>query len=136
VQPGRSPRILWAEDQPEDRYLIEEALKELKFGGHVAFVEDGRAAVEAVEAGLPDRVVLDIGMPRMSGLDALRRLRARPESTNLPISVFTGLEDPSLERMCRSLGVNPFVNKPVHLPAFTVGVRHALALPERASAPR
>jgi CheY-like chemotaxis protein len=123
------PSVLWAEDSAEDRYLIRDALREIRYTGEVSFVEDGREALEALDSWLPGRVVLDIGMPRMSGLEALRQLRARPDSAKVPVSVFTGRQDPGLEQTCRGLGVDPFVSKPIHLPAFNAAVATALALP-------
>jgi CheY-like chemotaxis protein len=121
-------RTIWAEDEPSDRLLIRSALDDLAFKPEVQFVEDGRELLEAIDRERPSRVVLDLNMPRLSGHEALKVLRADPVLAGLPVAVFTGLDDPRLMQQCRSLGVNPYVNKPLDLQAYASGVRRVLGI--------
>ena len=114
---------MWAEDEESDRYLIRNSLPT---GSQVEFVEDGQALLDALPAGRPRRVVLDLNMPRLSGREALERMRADPAFRDLPVSVFTGVFDPRVESLCRRLGVDPYVYKPIALVEFSSAVREAL----------
>ena len=80
-------RILLVED---DRYLrraCETALRQRGFT--VASAVDGAEALSAIEAAPPDLVLLDLLMPRVTGLEVLRSLRARPETQALPVLILS-----------------------------------------------
>jgi len=117
------PRILWAEDGLDDQYLIKHALGTLDAAPKVTFVEDGEAALKAARAPpRPDLVVLDINMPILDGLQALRRLRQDDAIRDLPVVVFsTGREDGAVAE-CKRLGVLDYIQKPFHYTEFTKAV--------------
>ena len=80
-------RILLVED---DRYLrraCETALRQRGFA--VSSAVDGAAALDAIAAELPDLVLLDLLMPRVTGLEVLRSLRSRPETRALPVLILS-----------------------------------------------
>lgn len=100
-------RILIADDDPHIRQLLAFALG--KAGYDTAEAADGEAAVEAAEAGGVDLVVLDINMPRLDGLEACRRIRARADT---PI-LFLSSRDEELDRILGiELGADDYVVKP------------------------
>jgi two-component system, OmpR family, response regulator MprA len=78
----------------------------------VTFLPDGQAAVDAVERQVPDLLVLDINMPRMDGLSALRRLRARHDASELPAVVFSTARDDRDVAAAGELQVRAFLQKP------------------------
>ena len=102
------PRIiLIADDDPHIRQLLAFALA--KAGLDTIEAEDGEAALAAVEHHAPDLVVLDINMPRMDGIEACRRLRAR---SDLPV-LFLSSRDDEIDRVLGiELGADDYVTKP------------------------
>jgi CheY-like chemotaxis protein len=61
-------------------------------GYAVVAVEDGIDALRRVDAGAPNAVVLDLALPRLGGLDVHRELKARPETSNIPVVIATGTD--------------------------------------------
>jgi len=102
-----SRTILIVDDDPHIRQLL--AFAFAKSGLETREAEDGEAALAAVEAGMPDLVVLDINMPRMDGLEVCRRLRAKGD---LPI-LFLSSRDDEIDRVLGiELGADDYVVKP------------------------
>jgi DNA-binding response OmpR family regulator len=90
--PSRSPatgRILLAEDDPLVASIVTHRLGRERY--EVRHVGDGAAAVEAVRREPPDLLILDVKMPVMDGLEALRRIRALADRRTLPIIILTAL---------------------------------------------
>jgi CheY-like chemotaxis protein len=126
------PRIVWAEDGLDDQYLIKHALGQTDAAPKVQFVGDGEAALEAVAGSPPDLLVLDLNMPVLDGLNALRRLRADPAHAKLPVVIFsTGREEDAVAE-CRRLGVVDYVQKPFHYADFTRSVAGICAVAAKA----
>jgi two-component system response regulator len=128
---GRS--ILWAEDDRQDQQLIQAALEGSTPEPRISFVEDGMAVLEAVGRDLPDLVVLDLKMPRMGGLEALRRLRAEPATRHVPVIVFSSGSLPNEIAQCRQLGVLDVVQKPIEFGLFVNAVQGIVNAPRTAS---
>lgn len=106
-------RLLIAEDNPVNRELLNEALQRMGFD--VAIAEDGAAAVEMSARTAFDAIVMDMQMPRMDGVTATRRIRARSgKDGQVPILALSA--DAMLENRSRYLdaGINAFVAKPVN----------------------
>lgn len=100
-------KILIADDDPHIRQLLAFALE--KAGYEVAEAEDGEAAVAEAAAAAPDLIVLDINMPRLSGLDVCRQVRAR---SDVPI-LFLSSRDEEIDRVLGiELGADDYVVKP------------------------
>lgn len=107
---------MWAEDSAADRFLIREALDGTPFRSSVTFAGDGRAALREVTKVRPAGVVLDLKMPGMDGLAALRRIRQ--EHGDLPVVMFSSATDADQVLACRELGVVAYAVKPVDFQAF------------------
>jgi CheY-like chemotaxis protein len=88
--------VLIVEDDTALRELYRFALKGAGYA--VAAVGDGADALRVIEQHPPRAVVLDLALPRVSGLDVHRELRARPETRHIPVVVVTGTDASSLER--------------------------------------
>lgn len=129
---GRDPpsphakRVDWAEDSVEDQYLIRHALDELH-GAEVRFFEDGQALLDGLADRLPDLVVLDIRMPRMGGMEALRAIRRDPRFAGLPVTMFSTAKIEHELAECAALGVRAYVQKPTAFADFTAAVQRVLA---------
>lgn len=124
--------ILLVEDNPQDEMLILRSLKKINLANTVAVVRDGQQALDylfgegefAGQAGseLPTVVLLDIGLPRLSGLEVLERLRSDPRTRLLPIVILTS-SDADRDRLeSYENGANSFVRKPLDFGEFAATV--------------
>ena len=88
--------VLVVEDDPAARELYRSILRQA--GLSVVAVEDGFAALQVVETRPPEVVVLDLALPRVSGRDVYRELKARPDTRGIPIIVVTGHDVSDLDQ--------------------------------------
>ncbi|MGI8523993.1 MAG: response regulator transcription factor [Nocardioides sp.] len=103
-------RILVADDDIDIRELVEFKLTTL--GHDVVAVSDGLAAIDACHAERPDLAVLDVMMPGVSGLDAIRAIRADPRLKDLPVILLTArAQDNDIETGFES-GADDYITKP------------------------
>ena len=121
---GKRPiTILIADDDPEDRMLAAEALKESRLANDIRFVEDGEELVEYLhhrgrfsnpdDAPRPGVILLDLNMPRKDGREALREIKENPDLRRIPIIVLTTSKAEIDIYRSYDLGVNSFIVKPV-----------------------
>jgi two-component system response regulator MtrA len=103
-------RILVADDDVDIRELVEFKLSTL--GHDVVAVADGAAAVEACQASRPDLAVLDVMMPGVSGLDAIRAIRADPALADLPVILLTARAQESDVETGFDSGADDYITKP------------------------
>lgn len=118
--------IVLIEDNPDDEALTLRALKKNAIANEVVVLRDGVEALEFLfgpEAAPPHLVLLDLKLPRIDGLEVLRRLRHEPRTALLPIVVLTSSsEERDLIESYR-LGANSYIRKPVDFEQFTEAVR-------------
>lgn len=112
-------RILVAEDERDLAEAIRAMLERERHSVDVAY--DGRTASEWTSAERYDCVVLDIMMPRMSGLDALQRMRNRGDST--PVLLLTAKSDPHDRVIGLDLGADDYLPKPFDMEEFLARIR-------------
>ncbi|GCD91047.1 response regulator [Nocardioides sp. LS1] len=111
VQTGRALRVLVADDVDIVRELLRRMLEKL---GHVVDeVTDGQQAVEAVSAGNYDLLLLDLSMPRMSGIDVARWLNAHPEHARDMNVVIVSASARDERPILNELGISLFLPKPI-----------------------
>ena len=108
--------ILLVEDNPDDRDLTIMALKGSKIANEIDIARDGEEALQYFEdqsRPLPVLVLLDLKLPKIMGLDVLKRLRADERTKLVPIVVLTGSNEESDRYQSYVEGVNAYVVKPV-----------------------
>jgi len=120
--------ILLVEDNPQDEILILRALKKINLVNQVDVARDGQQALDylfgegefAPLAGhaLPTVVLLDIGLPRLSGLEVLARLRADARTRLLPVVILTSSDEERDRLKSYETGANSFVRKPLEFGEF------------------
>ena len=120
--------LLLVEDNPQDEMLTLRALRRASVAGTVDVVRDGQQALDylfrqgeyATRAGadLPAVVLLDIGLPRLSGLEVLQRLRADSRTALLPVVILTSSDEECDRLKSYQIGANSFVRKPVDFTEF------------------
>jgi CheY-like chemotaxis protein len=123
--------ILLAEDDSRDVELTLQALQENHVVNRVVVARDGVEALEQLRAGvmagaphgLPALLLLDIKMPRMSGLDVLAEVRGDPDLRNLPVVMLTSSRESPDVQAAYDLGANAYVVKPVGFAEFVDAVR-------------
>jgi DNA-binding response OmpR family regulator len=102
--------VLLAEDDEDVRALAELVLR--REGFEVTAVSDGQAALDAAADRPPAVAVLDVSMPRMDGLETARRLRERPETSEVPIMLLTARVTEADRARGRDAGVDAQLDKP------------------------
>lgn len=120
--------ILLVEDNPQDEMLTLRALRRANIANRIDVVRDGQQALDYLfRAGdyaereapdMPTMVLLDIGLPRLSGLEVLERLRADPRTALLPVVILTSSDDERDRLKSYENGCNSFVHKPVDFAEF------------------
>jgi two-component system response regulator MtrA len=103
-------RILVADDDVDIRELVEFKLSTM--GHDIVAVGDGAAAVEACRAQKPDLAVLDVMMPGVSGLDAIKEIRADPTLADLPVILLTARAQESDVETGFDSGADDYITKP------------------------
>jgi CheY-like chemotaxis protein len=119
--------ILLVEDNQDDEALTLRALKKHNLANEVAVVRDGVEALGfLLDDGrpLPQVVLLDLKLPRVDGLEVLRRLRETERTRLLPVVVLTSSKEDRDLVESYSLGANSYVRKPVDFVQFIEAVGH------------
>ncbi|GAA3383533.1 response regulator [Cryptosporangium minutisporangium] len=123
------PKILLIEDNPDDVALTLRALSKNNIRNEVVVAEDGAVGLAQLlpEDGSkplrPALTLLDINLPKVSGLELLRRVRADPRTRSLPIVVLTTSKEERDLVESYQLGANSFVRKPVVFNEFVEATR-------------
>lgn len=125
--------ILIVEDNPDDEAMILRALRKNHVGNGIAVVRDGAEALDYLFAGgahagrdagaLPQVVLLDLRLPKVDGMQVLRRIREDERTRRLPVVVFTSSDEERDIVESYEQGVNSYVRKPVDFREFLEAVR-------------
>ncbi len=118
-------RILVTDDDQDVRALTKRALE--RDGHSVIEATSGAEALRLVQEQRPDMLVLDLVMPDIGGLEVLDALRARPESSALPILILTSMDDEGSTRAGFERGATDYLTKPFSMPQLAARVRSILA---------
>lgn len=106
---GRSQTVLVADDDPDLVALVARRLT--KVGYHVITASDGEEALQMAQDHLPDLAVLDVMMPKLTGLDVTRRLREQPATENILVMLISaGFE--SNDMLGLPPGADDYLKKP------------------------
>ena len=111
--PKRSPLILLAEDN-EDNISTFSSYLEAK-GYRIVVAKDGQEAINLTKAHHPELILMDIQMPGMDGLEAMRQIRVDPTLVDVPIIALTALAMTGDQERCLEAGANHYLTKPVKL---------------------
>jgi CheY-like chemotaxis protein len=117
-------KVLLVDDSATALLLEQMALKGTPY--QVLTATNGEEAVSVAGAEAPDLILLDVVMPKVDGLEALRRLRASPATRDTPVIMVTTRGDDESVSKARQLGCNDYVTKPVNGPDLLLKVRSFL----------
>ncbi|MBI5919786.1 MAG: response regulator [Nitrosomonadales bacterium] len=120
--------ILLVEDNPTDAELAIRALKKSKLANNLVWVKDGAEALDFVFAGGdysdrqvvngPKVILLDLRLPKVDGMEVLRRIKADERTRTIPVVVLTSSKEDRDVAESYQLGVNSFISKPVEFEEF------------------
>ncbi len=126
------PDIILVEDNPADEELTLDALRENNLANRVKVLRDGEEAVAYIfrtgpykDCGIcnqPKLILLDIHLPKIDGLEILRRIRSDERTRQIPVVVLTSSPDDRYRIESYNLGVNSYIVKPVEFGKFTAAV--------------
>ena len=124
-----STAILLVEDNPQDEMLILRALKKAHVANRVDVARDGQQAIDYLfnqgefhtlpGRALPTVILLDISLPRLSGLEVLERIRADPRTKLTPVVILTSSDEEQDRLRSYASGANSFVRKPLDFSEFS-----------------
>lgn len=126
--PGNARTILHVEDDPNDVLLIARALRKAESSAQVQVVNDGEQAVHYLSGTnsfsqrdqfpVPSLVLLDLKLPRKSGIEVLEWIRAQPGLKRVPVVMLTSSKQPIDINRAYDLGANAYLVKPVNFDAL------------------
>jgi CheY-like chemotaxis protein len=126
------PVILIVEDDEGHAILIRQNLEAAGLNNRIEHFRDGQAVLDFFFKHNPLRmsepsqmylVLLDIRMPKVDGIEVLRRLKSDPELRKLPVIMLTTTDDAREVERCHQLGCNVYIQKPVDYDKFAEAIR-------------
>ena len=132
VNEPNTVELLLVEDNPQDLELAVRALRKANLSNRIQIARDGAEALEFVfcEGAFANRkiedcpkvILLDLKLPKIDGLEVLKRIKADPRTKMIPIVVLTSSKEQSDVVESYQLGVNSYIVKPVNFEQFTEAV--------------
>ncbi len=133
VRDDKIAGILLVEDNPNDVKLALHALKKQNITNHVEVVRDGAEALDYIfrtgefkdrpEGHNPRLILLDLKLPKIDGLEVLKRIKENPDTRKIPVVVLTSSREERDIVESYSLGTNSYIVKPVDFEQFSEAVR-------------
>ncbi len=120
--------ILVVEDDPSHAEMTLRTLRKHNIANRIQVARDGAEAVEflfdgAGHNGTPKVILLDLKLPKVDGMEVLRRIKADPRTRKVPVVVLTSSSEDHDLQECYALGVNSYIVKPVDFQQFTEAIR-------------
>jgi len=123
---GKTPKILVVDDNQQNLELLQAYLEDLNCETIPAY--DGQEALNIINKAAPDLILLDIMMPKMSGFEVCKKVKAFPKTKNIPVIMVTALNEfGDIERAVES-GTDDFISKPVNKLELLTRVKTMLKL--------
>jgi CheY-like chemotaxis protein len=119
-------KMLLVDDDPNDIELVQLALRDLSFIRTLDILTDGEQAInyllgsatQAPTSEFPRFVLMDLKLPKLTGVEVLQGMRQHPSTRTLPVVIMTSSYEESDLRACYNLGVNSYVVKPLDFQQF------------------
>jgi CheY-like chemotaxis protein len=125
---SKDPTILIVEDDEGHAILIRQNLEDAGLENRMEHFRDGQAILDFFfdhrrQANETYLILLDIRMPKVDGIEVLRRLKAHPEFRKLPVIMLTTTDDTREIERCHQLGCSGYIQKPVDYDKFAEAIR-------------
>ena len=113
-----SKNILLADDDPEDKAIIQDAMKMLSSDEVMCFANNGQHAWELLvkyyeDQSIPCLIVLDLNMPKMNGAQTLGKIKGDNRFKEIPVIIYSTSINPLEKEKCLLLGAHAYITKPV-----------------------
>ena len=109
-------RVLYADDDLDDKAWVSEAGKSMDYPMHIDFVENGKQVLSYLEecaaGSMPGAIILDLNMPALDGRQTLKRLKETPDYQDIPVIIVTTSASKMDQDMCKRLGAALYLTKP------------------------
>ncbi len=116
--------ILLVEDNPDDVLLTKLAIKEAGINDSLTLANNGKSALEILnslvekEEKLPDLILLDINLPKITGLEVLHEIKSHKSTESIPTIIFTSSDAMSDMKYCYEKGANLYLKKPNNIKEY------------------
>jgi two-component system response regulator len=128
-----SKTILLVEDNPSDVLLTKRALERCRIANDLVVAEDGQEAIDFLwrtgayadqgDYELPTLTLLDLKLPKVPGLEVLRRIREDPRTRRIPVVILTSSKEEQDIATGYDLGINSYIQKPVDFKQFAEAIQ-------------
>lgn len=122
--------ILIAEDDADDRFLMQKALEEIGDEIEIKFVENGVELIDSLneikqqpEPVFPGFILLDLNMPKMDGREVLKTIKTDQVLKKIPVIIFSTTKNQLEVKRCYDLGANTYIVKPVNFDSLVETIR-------------
>jgi two-component system, response regulator len=119
--------ILLVEDNSDDEQLTLRAMRQSEVPNIIRVARDGAEALDHLygpnSTRLPDLILLDLKLPKVSGLEVLQKIRSEPKTRSLPVVVLTSSDEERDIVESYNIGANSYIRKPVDFDEFIDAVR-------------
>lgn len=120
--------VLIAEDDLDDYYFFEEAIKEITISIGLRHAKDGQMLFEKLNEAIPDLLFLDIEMPCKNGVSCLLEIRKDPKYNQMPVVMFTAHNSQSYIKNTYQNGANFFLIKPASIQSLVEKLRNIFSM--------
>ncbi len=116
--------ILVIEDNVDDVFLIELAIKKANINSNISVVSNGEEGISYLtkltneKRKLPNLILLDINLPKITGLEVLKKIKSSELIKSIPVVVFTSSDSPSDMNYCHQNGADFYIRKPNNINGF------------------
>jgi len=117
----RPRKILLVDDETGFTELMRDLLQMDNYQVEVA--NDGQEGLDKVQAFMPDVIISDVVMPRLSGFEMFKRIKAMPETSAIPFLFITGFQDERVLAEARKIGVFGILRKPIDIEQIEVRLK-------------
>ncbi|MFW6248195.1 MAG: response regulator [Bacteroidota bacterium] len=124
IKTTKEADILVIDDSTTNVVLIEAVLSEM--GYHIIPTLNAKEAYKAIEKKVPDLILLDLLMPRISGYDFLKQIKSSEETKNIPVIVISAVTDQPNVQKIMNMGADEFINKPLDIEELVEKVENIL----------
>jgi two-component system, response regulator len=124
---GKPAKIFIVEDNDPDVFLVEETLRSQGIPAQIQRCHDGEDAIQALsqigQSHLPDIIIIDLNLPKVTGLEILKHVRSLKQLDGVPVLILTSSQSKTDRALSIELGADAYIAKPPTLPEFlsTVG---------------
>ncbi len=128
----KTTEILFVEDNPDDIRLTLRALKKRNLSNKILTITDGEEALEYIfckgryverhKSQKPKVIVLDLKLPKVGGIEILKKIKSDEHTKNIPVVILTSSREESDMVKSYSYGVNSYVVKPINFDSFTEAI--------------